>query len=167
MASVDAAAPRGHDKKKGKKKKKMRRLGVRIDMTPMVDVAFLLLTFFMLTTTMSRPQTMEINLPPDNKVKVEVALSNLYTIRVKEDGTIFINQGVEDPKKVEWKDFRSFMAQKLQENPKLITLIKVDRKGKYHMLVDIMDDLNVANVSRFSIAPMDDVDKKILSKVAG
>ncbi len=165
MASVDTAAPRGHDKKKGKKRRKMRRLGVRIDMTPMVDVAFLLLTFFMLTTTMSRPQTMEINLPPDNKVKVEVALSNLWTIRVTENGTIWVNNGVEDPKKVEEKDFRSFMASKLQENPKLITLVKVDRKGKYHMLVDIMDDLNVANVTRFSIAPMDDVDKKILSKV--
>jgi len=112
MASVDTAAPRGHDKKKGKKRRKMRRLGVRIDMTPMVDVAFLLLTFFMLTTTMSRPQTMEINLPPDNKVKVEVALSNLCTIRVKEDGTIFLNMGVDDPKKVEWKDFRAIMQQK-------------------------------------------------------
>jgi len=167
MASVDTAAPRGHDKKKGKKRRKMRRLGVRIDMTPMVDVAFLLLTFFMLTTTMSRPQTMEINLPPDNKVKVEVALSNLCTIRVKEDGTIFLNMGVDDPKKVEWKDFRATMQQKQQENPKLITLIKVDRKGKYHMMVDIMDDLNVANVTRFSIAPMDDVDLKILSKVTG
>jgi biopolymer transport protein ExbD len=167
MASVDTAAPRGHNKKKGKKRRKMRRLGVRIDMTPMVDVAFLLLTFFMLTTTMSRPQTMEINLPPDSKVKVEVALSNLCTIRVKEDGSIFLNMGVDDPKKVEWNDFRSTMQTKLQENPKLITLIKVDRKGKYHMMVDIMDDLNVANVTRFSIAPMDDVDKKILSKVAG
>jgi biopolymer transport protein ExbD len=166
MASVDTAAPRGHDKKKGKKRKK-RRLGVRIDMTPMVDVAFLLLTFFMLTTTMSRPQTMEINLPPDNNVKVDVALSNLCTVRVKEDGSIFFNIGVDDPKKVEKKDFRALMHQKVTENPKLITLLKVDRKGKYSMMVDIMDDLNVADVQRFSIAPMDEIDKKILAKVAG
>src|SRR2546422_2952419 len=66
MAGMDGgSAPRGHEKKR-KKHKRMRRLGVRIDMTPMVDVAFLLLTFFMLTTTMNRPQTMEINLPPSN-----------------------------------------------------------------------------------------------------
>ena len=84
MAAVDTAAPRGHEKKKGKKRKKMRRIGIRIDMTPIVDVAFLLLTFFMLTTTMSRPQTMEINLPPSNTT-VEVAESNLLTIRIKED----------------------------------------------------------------------------------
>jgi len=63
----EAAAPRER-KSHGKKRKKARRLGVRIDMTPLVDVAFLLLTFFMYTTTMSRPQTMEINLPPDKEV---------------------------------------------------------------------------------------------------
>ena len=62
-------------------------------MTPLVDVAFLLLTFFMFTTSMSRPQTMEINLPPDKKVKVEIAESNLLTLRVNDKGTIFWNIG--------------------------------------------------------------------------
>src|SRR5438876_6199234 len=131
MAGRDAgAAPRGQTKKM-KKHKKMRRLGVRIDMTPMVDVAFLLLTFFMLTTTMNRPQTMEINLPPE-KTTVEVAQSNLLTLRVKEDGSIYWNIATDPPVKVEYKDLRKLMEQKNQQNPKLITLIKVDRKGKYH-----------------------------------
>ena len=165
MAGMDAgAAPRGHDKKK-KKHKKMRRLGVRMDMTPMVDVAFLLLTFFMLTTTMNRPQTMEINLPPKD-TKVEVQQSSLLTILIKEDGTIYWNMAADPPQKVEYKDFRKMMTEKLQQNPKLITLIKVDRKGKYHMMVDIMDELNLANITRFSLAPMDDKDKLVLSKVA-
>ena len=165
MAGMDAgAAPRGHDKKK-KKHKKMRRLGVRLDMTPMVDVAFLLLTFFMLTTSMSRPQTMEINLPPE-KTTVEVAQSNLLTLRVKEDGGIYWNIADQPPVKVEYKDLRKLMMQQVQANPKLITLIKVDRKGKYHMMVDIMDELNLANIQRFSMAPMTDADKTILSKVS-
>jgi biopolymer transport protein ExbD len=165
MAAVDSAAPRGHDKKKGKKRKKMRRLGVRIDMTPMVDVAFLLLTFFMLTTTMSRPQTMEINIPPGNQ-KVDVRESDLMTIRVKEDGSIFWNMGWEKPAKLEYKELRTFLANKLQENPRLITLLKVDRKGKYAMMVDIMDEFNLANITKFSIAPMEDVDKEILKRVS-
>lgn len=165
MAGMDGgAAPRGHDKKK-KKHKKMRRLGVRIDMTPMVDVAFLLLTFFMLTTTMNRPQTMEINLPPE-KTTVEVAQSNLLTLRVKEDGAIYWNIADQTPTKVEYKDLRKLMMQNSQANPKLITLIKVDRKGKYHMMVDIMDELNLANIQRFSLAPMLDADKLILAKVS-
>src|ERR1041385_1639135 len=168
MAGMDSgAAPPGHDKKK-KKHKKMRRLGVRIDMTPMVDVAFLLLTFFMLTTSMNRPQTMEINLPPE-KTTVEVAESNLLTLLVKEDGSIFWGTGdlkAELPHRVEMKDLRALMVQRLQLNPKLITLIKLDRKGKYHYMVDIMDELNLANITRFSMTPMLDGDKAILQKVA-
>jgi biopolymer transport protein ExbD len=164
MASVDTAPRGGHDRKKGKKKKK-RRLGVKIDNTPMVDVAFLLLTFFMLTTTMNRPQTMEINLPPA-ETTVEVAESNLLTLRVKEDGAIYWNMATEKPVKVEFKDLRSLMARQSQSNPKLITLIKVDRKGKYHMMVDVMDELNLANITRFSLAPMTDPDKKILDQVS-
>ena len=168
MAGMDAgAAPRGHDKKK--KKKKLRRVSVRIDMTPMVDVAFLLLTFFMLTTSMSRPQTMEINLPPKDAngkdTHVEVAMSNLLTVRIKENGDMYWNMAVEPPQKIEWKDFGKFLRQKASDNPRLITLIKIDRKGKYSMMVDIMDEMNVAQFSKFSIAPMEDADKAALAKV--
>jgi biopolymer transport protein ExbD len=167
MADVGGGgAPRGHDKKK--KGKKKRRVAVRIDMTPMVDVAFLLLTFFMLTTTMNRPQTMEINLPPDSKTKVEVAQSSLLTLLVNEKGDIYyyVGMGLEPPVKVSFADLRKTLAQKLQENPKLVTLIKIDRKGKYHMMVDIMDQLNLANITRFSLAPMQPEDLKKLEKAA-
>jgi biopolymer transport protein ExbD len=162
MAEVEQRESRG----KGKKKKhKKRRLGIRLDMTPFVDIAFLLLTFFMLTTTMNRPQTMEINLPPE-KATVEVAMSNLLTLRVNENGDVFWNVGEDPPERIAWKDLRQHMAQRLAQNPKLITLIKVDRKGKYHMMVDIMDELNLANITRFSLAPMTDADKKLLEKVS-
>jgi biopolymer transport protein ExbD len=73
MGIVDS--PNGRrTRKKGRKLSK--RIGFHLDMTPMVDVAFLLLTFFMLTTTFSKSNTMEINMPPD-KVEVKVAESNV------------------------------------------------------------------------------------------
>jgi len=53
-----------------------------------------------------------------------------------------------------------------QANPKLITLVKVDRKSKYHSMVDIMDELQLANVNRFSLAPMREADIKEVQKVA-
>jgi len=164
MAGGEVAAPRKHGKGK---KKKGRRLGIRIDMTPLVDIAFLLLTFFMLTTTMSLPQTMEINLPPDADVKVEIAESNLLTLRIDDKGLIYWAIGINAPEKIEFGKLRNFLVEKNQENPKLTTLVKVDRKGKYEMMVDIMDELNVANVSRFSLAPLLDADKTILAKVKG
>ena len=79
------------EEERARNARKGRRLGIRIDMTPLVDVAFLLLTFFMFTTSMSRPQTMEINLPPDKDVKVEIAESNLLTLRINDKGEYFWN----------------------------------------------------------------------------
>ena len=154
--------------KHGKGKKGMRRrLGVRIDMTPLVDVAFLLLTFFMLTTTMSHPQTMEINLPLNPRDVVEVPERNLLTLRVDDKDQIYWAIGKDAPEKIEFERLRSFLLGQNRANSKLATLVKVDRKGKYEMMVDIMDELNVANVSRFSIAPLLEADKAVLAKVKG
>ena len=160
----DAPQPRSHSKKKRKKSK---RLGIRIDMTPLVDVAFLLLTFFMLTTSMSRPQTMEINLPPDETAKVEIAESNLLTVRVNEKGELFWNIALDAPQKIEFTKLRSFIRERAQANSKLVTLIKIDPKAKYEMMVSIIDELNQADMQRFSIARLTDQDKTILQNVKG
>jgi biopolymer transport protein ExbD len=45
--------------------------------------------------------------------------------------------------------------------------VQIDRDAKYNDMVDIMDELNLANITKFSIAPMKDVDKKLIAKVAG
>ncbi len=161
MAEVDVSQSRGKQKHS---KKKKRRIGVRIDMTPMVDIAFLLLTFFMLTTTMNKPQAMEINLPPGD-AKVDVPSSNLLTLRVSEDGSIYWNIGTDKPEKVSSIDLKKVLKEKNSANPKLITLIKVDRKGKYIMMVNIMDELNVADITRFSLAPFDEKDKQLIEKI--
>ncbi len=160
MAAVETGPPRSHGK--GKKKKK-RRVGVRIDMTPMVDVAMLLLTFFMLTTVFSKPQTMELNMPPPTKV--EVGQSSLLTLRVSPDFTIYWNKG-NDPKlqKVSFADLRKFLIDQDHSTYKMVTLIKIDREAKYNDMVDLIDEINLANISRFSITPMDETDKKLMAK---
>jgi biopolymer transport protein ExbD len=136
-------------------------------MTPMVDVAFLLLTFFMLTTYFSKPQTMELNLPKDEKQQVEVAESNLLTIRVAPDGAVFWNIGTDPANRIEMKELRKFLTDKNKENPKLITLLKIDRDGKYDMLVKAMDQVALAKVERFSLAQMNEYDKRQIQKARG
>jgi len=167
MAGATVAEPKS-SVKKGKKQKKKKRIPVRIDMTPMVDVVMLLITFFMLTTVFNTPQTMEINLPPNSDTKVEVGMSDLLTLRVVADGTLLWNYGIDQPVVIEFKDLRQKLVTELKNNPKkLVTLLKVEREGTYEMMVNIMDELNLAGITRFSIAPFKQYDKDIVKRVLG
>ena len=161
MAAVDTAEP-SRVKKKGSKRTK-KRIGIRIDMTPMVDIAFLLLIFFMVTTVFRAPQTMEVNLPPSEQ-KVDIAESNLMTLYVTEDKSVFWTIGRDRPQRAEFRELQTLLAEKNKANPKLITLVKLDRKAPYHMMVDMLDELNIGNITRFSVAPLTDRDKEVLSK---
>jgi biopolymer transport protein ExbD len=164
MAAVETGESKSAARKAGKKHKRKRKVGVRIDMTPMVDVVMLLLTFFMLTTYFSKPQAMELSLPPDEKTTVEVAESNLLTVRVAKDNAIFWCMARDPAKPVEFKELRSLLLERNKSNPKLITLIKLDRESTYKMMVDILDELNLANVTRFTLAPMNEFDKRQIEK---
>lgn len=163
MAGADVGGDGGGHRKKKGKRKPPKRMSIRIDMTPLVDVAFLLLTFFMLTTVFRKPQTLEINLPPKD-TDIKIAESNLMTIRIDDKHNLYWNMGIEVPQKLKYEDLRKFLEQKAKEHPKLVVLVKIDRKSKYHMMVDIIDELNLANLTRFSLAPMTDIDKKEMAR---
>ncbi len=164
MAGGDVATPQQKTGKGGKKHKAKKRVAIRIDMTPMVDVMMLLITFFMLTTVFNTPQTMEINLPPDSDVRVEVAETSLLTIRATADGSIYVNMGIETPEKIAFNELRSLLVERNRSIPKLICLIKIEREGTYTQMVDIMDELNLANITRFSIAAFKEIDKQLVAK---
>src|SRR6266480_1958596 len=93
MGAVDTPQPRAGKKKGHGFHRPKRRVGVRIDMTPMVDVAFLLLIFFMVTTVFRTPQALEINLPPDENVKIEIAESKVMSIIVLDENRAFWKRG--------------------------------------------------------------------------
>jgi biopolymer transport protein ExbD len=177
MAAVDTPQPSG-GKKKGKHKKK-RRVGVKLDMTPMVDVAFLLLTFFMLTTSFSTPQTMEINLPPLDAPDVKIAESNIMIVRVFNPtdsvqaakgkmmpDRIFWNIGSDKPIEVKLDNngFRKAVETSMI-NPKLVVVVKLDKKAHYKTMVDILDELNVTKMNRFSLTSLTQYDREEVMKV--
>ncbi|MDP1993870.1 MAG: biopolymer transporter ExbD [Ignavibacteria bacterium] len=161
---VDAGGGGSRSRKKGKRKPK-KRMNVRIDMTPLVDVAFLLLTFFMMTTVFRKPSTMEINLPP-NDAKVDIAESNLLTLRIDEAKMIYYSVGIDVPKKLKFEDLKKFLVESASQNPKLVVLLKIDRKGKFNYMVDIIDELNMAKLDRFSIAPMTEIDLREMARAS-
>ena len=94
MASIEEGGGGGH--KKGPGVKKAKKLSTHLDMTPMVDLGFLLITFFIFTTTMSSPTTMELYMPKDtdkdeeqNKAKESGAL----TVMLSKDNHIYYYEG--------------------------------------------------------------------------
>ena len=94
MADIDVSSGGGH--KKGPGVKKAKKLSTRVDMTPMVDLGFLLITFFIFTTTMSTPSTMKLIMPKDDKKeedKTEVKESGALSIMLGGSNGIFYYEG--------------------------------------------------------------------------
>src|SRR5262249_4013549 len=97
MGAVDTPERKSGKKKAGLSgRRPKRRVGIRIDMTPMVDVAFLLLIFFMVTTVFRTPKALEINLPPKDNKNVEVPESKTMTIRILADGRLYWKRGAKE-----------------------------------------------------------------------
>src|SRR6187401_322558 len=91
----------GGGKKKKGGKVRAKRSSTRIDMTPMVDLAFLLLTFFVMTTTLNKPQTMEITMPEkvkENDVQTPVNEKKVVTVILAENDKVYWYVGMTDPK---------------------------------------------------------------------
>lgn len=147
--------------KKGVRRKK-RRISIRIDMTPMVDIAFLLLIFYMVSTVFAMPQAMEINLPPmEDTDEVEVKESNLLSIRVDAEGRywwnlktptpenlpILLPSAVDKPDTVLYKldadTLRNLLLEQNRANSKLNTLILIHREAEYADMVNILDEIDV------------------------
>ena len=147
-------------KSKGGRRPK-RRISIRIDMTPMVDIAMLLLIFYMVTTVFSMPQAMEINLPPEEETEeIEVAQSRLLTIRIDAKDRILWNIG--DPVdhtpqlipslksvsatggyKADVDSLRMLLKNLNYDIPKLNTLILLNKDARYSSMVDILDEIDL------------------------
>ena len=160
----------GGGKKKGGKVR-AKRSSTRIDMTPMVDLAFLLLTFFVMTTTLNKPQTMEITMPEKPKPgdeMPEINEKNVLTLVLGEDDKIYWYMGITDPK-VEVSNFsatgmRKILLEKKAELPKLVVLIKAMDEAKYKNMVDIMDEMNISAMQRFALVDITPTDVQLVKE---
>jgi biopolymer transport protein ExbD len=158
MGAVDT--PDRSSKKKGKgHRRAKRRVGIRIDMTPMVDVAFLLLIFFMVTTVFRTPQALEINLPPKEDVKVDIAQSKVLEVRVLSDGRAYWRNAQDPWSKTEIKTLVD-VFKPWKGNKDKVVIIRIDRDAKFSNMVDVIDELDLANLTRFSLQSLEDKERQ-------
>src|SRR5256885_6081950 len=141
MGAVDTPE-RGGKKKKGglSGRRPKRRVGIRIDMTPMVDVAFLLLIFFMVTTVFRTPKALEINLPPKD-LKQDVPKSKTFLIRILADGRLYWQDSASTQP---WT--RSSVGQiqnvhaPYRGNTAKIMVANIDRDTEFENMVNTLDE---------------------------
>lgn len=105
MASLDTGDS-GGGHKKGPGVKKAKKLSTRVDMTPMVDLGFLLITFFIFTATMNEPTTMDLNMPKDTEKPEEetkAKQSGALTVMLGKNDQVYYYEGELDPNGANFK----------------------------------------------------------------
>lgn len=156
MAEMDTSGGGGH--KKGPGVKKSKKLSTRVDLTPMVDLGFLLITFFIFTTTMAQPTAMRLFLPKDtdkpeeqNKVKASGAL----TIMLGKADQVYYYAG-DDPTKIQatnFKDIRGIIIDKKKNTDEkdFVVVIKPTPDATFRNTVDILDEMSINEVKRYAM----------------
>ncbi len=130
--------------------KKLRRIGIKIDMTPMVDVAFLLLIFFMSTSQFEPPQKVPISIP-DSHSNLKVPESDLITISVSKDNQILYQIGKNPQQYTDIVNLESVVDDQRRRNPRLRVAIKADKLSDYGTMEDIMAVMQKTNTITFSL----------------
>jgi len=158
MAEMDTSSGGGH--KKGPGVKKSKKLSTRVDLTPMVDLGFLLITFFIFTTTMSQPTAFKLNLPADTKDQNQQNKLNensALTILLGKDQNVFYYEGQLDPsgknfKTSNFKDIRDeIIRKKTNTDSTFMVIIKPNDESTYKDVVSILDEMSINVVGRYAL----------------
>jgi len=156
----------------------------RVDMTPMVDLGFLLITFFMFTTTFSKPNVMDIKLPAKPKpneiiAPTEIDLTNSITFLLGKDDRVFYHQldraSITGPDKLEETSFDRDGIEKVIDNakkgakkPEIFTvIIKPTDDASYKNFVDLLDEMAITKTERYGIGKINTEEELAYSKKVG
>ncbi len=165
MAELNSGGGGGH---KDGKKVRSKKQSTRVDLTAMVDLAFLLITFFMLTTTLLKPQAMDLFMPDkekDKKEKFDFADNRTMTVLLGSGNRIEWYMGTVDKpqtptvdnfgkdgiRKVILEKKKKVIEETKDAKKGLLVLIKPSDKSNYKNLVDILDEMNISSVATFAI----------------
>jgi biopolymer transport protein ExbD len=174
MAEMDTSGG-GH--KKGPGVKKAKKLSTRVDLTPMVDLGFLLITFFIFTTTMSQPTAMRLIMPDDRdktQDNTKIKQSGALTILLGKDDNVFYYEGELAPdasnfKSSSFKDIRDEIIRKKQSSndADFFVTIKPSDESTYKDVVDILDEMTINVVKKYALVDIADVEMQLIQRTEG
>lgn len=153
--------------KPGKPQRK--RLSTRVDLTPMVDLGFLLITFFIFTTTLSKPSVMKLNLPEDGPF-TKISEDKTLNLVLADNNTVGYYMGA-DASQMQFTDYSSGgiraqiqeaqkkVLQQFGDKGQLFTVIKPTPESSYKNVVDALDEMLINGVSRYVLTEADEKER--------
>ncbi len=160
---------------KAKGVRKCKKLSTRIDLTPMVDLGFLLITFFIFTATLHQPKILKHFLPADKQSVVDepkYPQSKILQLVLTDNNNISFFSG-DDAQQAKITNYstaglRTILQQKREAvaqkfgNPKdLLVLIKPTNKSTYKNFIDVIDELEINGVTRYMLTDLNPTEKNI------
>jgi len=119
---------------------------VSIPTSSMADIAFLLLTFFLVTTSLDLDKGLGLTLPPKGQAK-PIPKKNIASLLINASGEVLL-----DEEEIEIAKIKEVIKMRLAQNDKLIISIKTDRRTKYQIFMSVLDQVQMAEAPRISIA---------------
>jgi len=117
-----------------------------IPTSSLADIAFLLLVFFLVTTTIDVDKGIGLVLPPRGEAK-EVSKKNITNLLINEEGSVMIDEQITDIRNI-----KNIIRDKISHNPNIIVSVKTDQRTKYRYYIEVLDQLKQANAKKISIA---------------
>jgi len=152
----------------------------RVDLTAMVDLAFLLITFFMLTTSINKPNAMDVAMPDKNEEdpedRLEVADTRTLTLLLGSNNKIEWYHGdysnpLEGPEIVDYgkEGIRPILMKKMEQvkqqtGKDLIIVLRPSEKSTHRNLVDILDEMNIIKAPIYMIGTISDPEIEVLQR---
>jgi len=173
MAELDTSGGGKHKGGKVRSKKQ----STRIDLTAMVDLAFLLITFFIMTTTLAKPKAMDLAMPDkDEKTKdqLPIAASRSLTLLLGSDDKLewYLGEpGKSAPEVISYRPdgLRKLLIEKSKEvqektGKAIFVVVKPSDKSKYRNMVAVLDELNITNILMYGIVDITPPEVELLKR---
>jgi biopolymer transport protein ExbD len=158
-------------------KSKKRRINIRIDMTPMVDIAFLLLIFYMATTSFKPPEKLHVSLPASHS-EIKLPESDMLYVTVTKEDSIMVEYITKEKVEREGKEISELIRHYQEATPtnlpmvitniratvpgayKWFVVIKADKDVRYGTMNSIMNALQEIKISKFSLVTEMEMEKE-------